>query len=253
LPEPQANLDGAIRSSAAWADFDNDGDLDFLLTGLTPSEVPYSKMILNAYGANDFIPNTVPTLPLNLEASVDGKNVMLSWDKATDEQTPQDGLNYNLRLGTMPGGNDVVVAMSDAGSGYRIVQALGNTNMGLSRMLVDLPEGTYYWSVQAIDQAYCGSMFADEQSFSIIETNVNEHDLNPQFKVYPNPVRDKVYVTSESSGSVEFRLFNLNGQEVLHGTTSSESAINLSSLTEGVYFIHLQNEQATSIQRLIKQ
>ncbi len=251
--ELNAGISGSIRSGVAWADYDNDGDLDFLLTGMTPSEEPYSKMILNAAGTNDFVSNTVPTSPLNLNASVDGNNVLLSWDKASDAQTPQDGLSYNLRVGTFPGGSDVFIPMADASSGYRIVQAIGNTNMGLSRMIMDLPEGTYYWNVQAIDQAYCGSLFADEQSFSIIETDISELDDNKAFKVYPNPFRDKVYVQFEGAAYVDYRLFNINGQEISNGKTTSESPINLSSMTEGVYFLHLQNDLGTSIQRLIKQ
>jgi len=249
--EANADISGSIRSGLAWADFDNDGDLDFLLTGMTPDEVPYSKMILNAAGENSFVANTPPESPANLLSLVDGNSVTLSWDKASDGQTPQDGLNYNLRIGGHPGEADMLTPMASVTSGFRYVQALGNTNAETSRMIMDLPQGTYYWSVQAIDQAYSGSGFAAEESFTVLETGSRE--LNEEnYSLYPNPASDKVYLYSSASGKFEYRIFNISGQEVLMGTTRSGSPVDISSLNEGIYFIHFQIDSGNTIGRLVK-
>ena len=253
LSEPQANLAGAIRCSAAWADYDNDGDLDFLLTGLTPEEVPFSQFYRNASGDNNYTMNTMPVAPDNLESIVGGSHVILSWDKATDEQTPQDGLNYNLRIGTHSGDCDVLSPMANAETGFRYIQAIGNTNTEVSRMIMNLPEGTYYWSVQSIDQAYSGSPFAAEQSFTILETDVDEMRDNNVFRIHPNPAIDKVYLQSSVSENIEYCIFNINGQEVIKGSSLTGESIDVSSLIEGVYFMHLQAGSESSVQRLIKQ
>ena len=44
-----AGLEGARHSSVAWGDYDNDGDLDILLTGYTSSEV-ISRVYANDAG-----------------------------------------------------------------------------------------------------------------------------------------------------------------------------------------------------------
>ncbi len=158
-----AGLTGVSNSSAAWGDYDNDGDLDILLTGLTQSG-GFSAVYRN----NSPVANTVPASPANLSVSLSGSSATFSWDASTDNETPQAGLTYNLRIGTTPGGSEVMSAMADASNGYREVVQLGNTNHNTSRTVnLDLQAGVYYWSVQAVDHAFAGSPFAAEKIFFI--------------------------------------------------------------------------------------
>ena len=157
------NLTNVKFSSVAWGDYDNDGDLDILLTGLGGPCYYVSKIYRN----NNLNPNSVPAAPSGLTASATGSDVTFSWDKSSDTETPQNGLTYNLRIGTMPGGNEVMSAHSDISSGYRRIVSLGNSQKRKRWTIKNLPEDIYYCSVQAIDGAYAGSVFAEEQSFII--------------------------------------------------------------------------------------
>jgi len=161
-----AGLTGVVSGSGAWGDYDNDGKLDILATGYVGAflgDIGITKLYRNTGpGAN-----TAPDTPTGLNASVGAGQVTLSWTAAPDAQTPTAGLTYNLRLGTTPGGSDVVSPMASSASGYRRVPAMGNAQLGTTAILKSLPTGTYYWSVQAVDTAFAGSLFAAEKSFSV--------------------------------------------------------------------------------------
>ena len=54
-------------------------------------------------------------------ASTTGTKVTLNWNTANDSQTVSRTLTYNLRVGTTPGGSQVVAPMADTATGYRRV------------------------------------------------------------------------------------------------------------------------------------
>lgn len=104
LSAASASILPAGASDQAWGDFDNDGDLDFMLVGYSPPasgqpEVPRSSLYLNSAS----VPNTAPTAPSGLSATPAALTTF-TWNAASDAQTAAAGLTYNLRVGTTPGG-----------------------------------------------------------------------------------------------------------------------------------------------------
>jgi len=108
----------------------------------------------------------VPTAPGSLSATVSGSVATLSWNAASDSETPTEGLSYNLRVGTGPGKDDVFSGLADTASGFRKVAALGNVQMNRSWSITLPASGAYTWSVQAVDTALEGGAFGTESSFS---------------------------------------------------------------------------------------
>lgn len=145
-----------------WLDYDDDGRLDLIMAG---NEVGTDlARIAHNTGA---VANTPPQSPTNLTATFTASGVDLSWDAGSDAQTPVAGLSYNVRVGTTPGGQQIVPAHS-SNLGRRAIPALGNMQMSRVAHLAGLVPGTtYYWSVQSIDTAFAGSSFANEGSFTL--------------------------------------------------------------------------------------
>ncbi len=211
--EVPAGLTGVSVSSVAWGDYDNDGDLDILLTGLDSGYQEVAKVYENLTP----IPNTPPTAPGNLAAVWSASGVTLSWDAATDAETPAAGLTYNLRLGTTPGGSEITAAMADDASGYRCIPALGNANHNLS-WTVDVPAPPVYWSVQALDAGYAGSAFALEQMIGSA-TGVTEPALPRAYAlrgIAPNPFNPVTTISFDLPQPARVRLsvFNIAGRLV---------------------------------------
>ena len=65
--------------------------------------------------------------------------------------------------------------------------------------------------------------------------------------VYPNPAKDQLFVMAENLQMVE--VYNVFGQQVM---TSMESILNLTELTEGVYFVRVVCEGGMFTKRIVK-
>ena len=61
--------------------------------------------------------------------------------------------------------------MADPTTGLRRIPALGNAQKRLSWRVKGLGPGAYYWSVQAVDTAFAGSPWAEEQQLRVIAFN----------------------------------------------------------------------------------
>jgi len=196
---------GTQAVSGAWLDFDNDGRLDAVISTLSNTRIvshdaqagTFSTQVADDFGA-EFGPlsagdydrdgdpdvqvgsnlylnygarvNSPPAAPTGLSAvtNADG-SVTFSWVPPADDRTDTDSLSYSLRIGTTPGGSEVLGAL--VANGHRqlaqagaIQDALGATTWTIRGLTHGV---TYYWSVQAIDVSFVGSAFAAESSFLV--------------------------------------------------------------------------------------
>ena len=165
--EVEFTNDTGALGALKLADFDKDGHLDFALTGYDINSNPYLKIFRN----EGFGPaNTAPSAPSSFSTSVSGSGpytVTFQWNDSSDTITPTKGLSYNLRIGTTSGGNQVMSGMA-AADGTRYLTGRGPiqpAKTGNNKWIIrDLPAGTYYWSVQAIDGGYMASAWSSEQT-----------------------------------------------------------------------------------------
>ncbi|MEL1231492.1 MAG: FG-GAP-like repeat-containing protein, partial [Candidatus Neomarinimicrobiota bacterium] len=196
-PESRAYADSAfdvsdiIEASVEFGDIDGDGDLDFILSG---QDKENSSNIFRAYlnkrnesalvtepqsgsravgksNENSYVENAPPSVPeiisteiLLSEQTVEGNLVIeFSWNASSDDLTPVEGLTYALKIGTTENGEEIMSANSNA-NGQRKTAEKGNAEHNL-KWKVSLPDGVYYWSVQAIDASYNGSEFSKPRQF----------------------------------------------------------------------------------------
>ncbi len=139
-----------------WIDFNNDNKLDVFVQEYKPGFGYRHNLFINNLASA----NSNPTPPSISYDSAIG----FTFSGSTDDTTPIIALTYNLRIGTIPGGSDIVCPMSNLSTGYRKVVEFGRHAWGP----MDLPgDQTYYAAAQAIDNSYAGSAFGPEISFYV--------------------------------------------------------------------------------------
>jgi len=237
--EGLTNLGGS--ASLGWCDINNDNDLDIIVSGFNYDENDeyISASILHENTTS--IQNEKPNPPTNLmsQINVDG-SITFSWNNATDDYTPANGLHYWLTIGTLENTSDV--------ASYKVY--------GNSWTIKNLENENYYWTVNAIDTAFVFSDAANNQTLSI--ENVNN---SVSFGIYPNPSKDKkvnlIYdVNTLSSNKNEVSIFSVSGQKVFeahlnNNIDSNNKSLDLSSLANGIYVLQFTSGNNSIRKKLI--
>jgi len=77
-------------------------------------------------------------------------------------------------------------------------------------------------------------------------------EINNDVRIYPNPVKNYLFIDLENSSNISYSIFNVLGEKVLDKTYNSLQnifQINVSNLEKGIYFIQLNN----SIAKFVKE
>lgn len=255
-PDTTSIRDGCC-GSIDWGDFDNDHDLDLFISGLGVNPA-------RLYRNNVSITNNPPTQPQTISAMVEGNQVRLFWHRASDDLTISAGLTYNIRIGTTPGGVDIVSPMADIATGFRKIADMGNAFQDTSWVIKNLSPGTYYWAVQAIDNSYIGSLFSQEESFVIGASTAgeNQEQLPGQMMLsgnYPNPFNGKTIIkyTLPEQSSVKLNIYNLTGalvkSEALGNQPAGENQFtwDASNTPSGIYYYRIQAGDSRAIGKMV--
>lgn len=234
------NLINTKYGSVAWADVDNDGDLDLIISGQVTDSQSVTKLYIN----NASTPNTPPNTVTNLSAKVENNDIVFTWDKATDNNQA-DGLSYNLYL-KKNNATDYILSPNSlvetgANNGKRTIQHIGdiqgkrNSDGTISYTLKNVYQGgAYDWSVQAVDASLSGGAFSEPQVLSTFDIN----DESKNISIYPVPAENEINIKSMNAiKSAE--ILNIKGQ-VIRNYKGDINKINVSNLAKGIYFIRIK-------------
>jgi hypothetical protein len=79
---------------------------------------------------------------------------------------------------------------------------------------------------------------------------VTSAEDNLDWSVYPNPVTDRFFINTSSEVPVSIQVFDRHGRKVQQGTNNQY--IDVSSLSNGLYFVELKSSQRKKIVKLLK-
>ena len=234
--EYPAGLPFVERASSAWGDYDNDGDYDLLLTGLSGD--PISILYRNDLLTGPFQQNSAPGIPGDLYNYVSGDYAVISWSRVNDVQSPQMAISYNVMVGSQSGGIDVVSPQSEISDGKRFIVGSGNAGNNDFMVFRSLRPGDYYFRVQAIDQAFEGSQFSEEGVFTVLSTGVQEQDTQ-EVRVFTSGTTLQIAGLTESTA--EAGLISMDGKTIWSGTLNGDGfCLSLETFPRGIYLFRVK-------------
>ena len=106
------------------------------------------------------------------------------------------------------------------------------------------------WTSYSVDPNPINNQFCN--MLNAPTTGVNEQALS-KINIYPNPTTGKLYLENLPKESVLVEILDINGKTIYKTTKLIGKAIDISSLTSGIYQIKLEGKEWLWNQKLIKQ
>lgn len=246
---------GVSESSIETADLNKDGKIDLLITGYNGDQASqigkFNRNICGYYLNQSTTVNTKPTAPTTLAHEItksgDETLVTFTWGAATDAQTPQKALTYNMALKNTSTGkwfyNPMAVTSGET-NGWRMVSEHGNVFGNKRWEIYNLPAGNYEWTVQAIDANFMGSTFAETKTFTITSTGL----INPVSGVSISAFNQKINVKNSTSDMLNVCVYDLAGAMIKQINSASDININLN---KGIYLVQVTKGIEKTVQKVV--
>ena len=117
----------------------------------------------------------------------------------------------------------------DLGGDY--AYEISSNSNGSETLVVTAPNG---------DQAIYNTFLLSTESQKLLE-----------FKVFPNPTTDILFISSEMAIVENIAVYNFSGQLVLE-QAGDVSQVDVSKLNQGIYFAEITSEEGRSVQKFVK-
>ena len=246
---------GVSESSIETADLNNDGRIDLLISGFNGNQTTqvgkYNRNIFGYYLNQSSTFNTKPGACSGLTqvvATDGGKaTVTLSWNAATDDKTPQAALTYNLSLKNKTTGKwlyNPLAVMVGTTNGWRRIAAPGNVFSNRKWLLTNLPEGTYEWTVQAIDANFTGGMFVTAKSFTVMPMAVKEVLSGIKIEAANGVLK----IENKNSNAATVSVYGIAGTLVRQLSVNGSQT---QPLPPGVYIVRASDGAKSLIQKVV--
>jgi len=223
-------------------DFDNDSDLDLIITGFNGSDI---EILINEDGIFSEDEKIVDAERV-FSIKVADINNDTNADLIYLENNSFDSLDVNIALGNGDGS-------------FGITRTIGQVEFNGVSFTNSFEQAAEDWLniYDYNDDGYLDIFVSAilEQSFVVFEnmgeiSSVESSDNLSELSVYPNPSSDIIYIDHDQN-NFKTELIDLNG--TVHMTANNNSQVDLRQLNKGIYFLRIiTHKQSTKMLKVIK-
>ena len=107
-------------------------------------------------------------------------------------------------------------------------------------------------SVSKFDPIVGSTLFIDDLTLNY-NTGLNNISNNAISKVYPNPTQNIITISTQNNKIFEVVLTDINGKEITKLSNQiNQTHLDLSGLTNGLYFLRTVTSESASVQKIVK-
>jgi hypothetical protein len=217
-----------VPDSVFAADFDNDGDQDVLVASYGIDKVIWYE---NTDGQGNFSIEHIIT------SSADGATNVFAKDLDNDGDIDVVCAAYT--------GNEVIYYLNDGSGNFNYQQIIASNFTGASSVIADDINGD--GKIDILASSYIANKIIWFENKSPLSIEKNTTTL---FTLYPNPTNGLININSNTVIS-EIVLYNNLGQLLFNSEVTDQ--IDISSLSQGIYFIKIIDENGqTETKKVVK-
>jgi hypothetical protein len=156
-------------------------------------------------------------------------------------------------------------------STYNIYRGTSSSNLSLLNSVassvtsytdVTPPAGNMYYLIEAMRPTPCNPAFKEGENVTSTVSNIantsgigfSEFSGDENIQIYPNPAQDEISVSSTFITNSKLEILNSLGQIIYSGNLSTNTkTIDVSSFSEGVYFLVLKGNTFSIYKKIILQ
>ncbi|MCF8278371.1 MAG: T9SS type A sorting domain-containing protein [Flavobacteriales bacterium] len=118
-------------------------------------------------------------------------------------------------------------------------------------------DGGNYVSTESAESAYtCGEeihQYFDFSTCNLSVINGIEEEMDHSLTAFPNPFNDQITVSGDWNSKAQYSVLDALGRTILSGSLNSNlQVINTTELSNGVYFLQINDGSQSLVERLIK-
>lgn len=214
--------------------------------------VAISDNVTGPYVKSEYNPVTNTGHEVCVWNSGDGIGIMLYQDgpEFATLQYAEDGVNFDIKgkvLDFIRLNNYLATDFPEAAGVYRSVNdeisPVSGVSWGISHILRRVPgDQSQAWQyLRRFENKNKTVIVDDSDNQGIVIDNLSIKQVsNNTLTIYPNPVKDNLYIKNNKSNTYDFKIISLNGKIVYKGIyNSTVDSINVSKLENGLYILKL--------------